>query len=148
MIAKFKARKKSRVWREHEFVRPVVKSVYVLVPSWFSTTELANTRGLVEVILSSSPSLAQGCQKGSQGRSQLFHLPSHQPTARSDEGKFLGYGFPHFIPAPSVQLAVSFCLLQPSTIYLDLNNNKKHIVKSGSVLTVKHSHIITTAQQQ
>lgn len=148
MIAKFKARKKSWVWREHEFVRPVVKSLYVLVPSWFSTTELADTRGLGEVIPSSSPGLAQGCQKGSQGRSQPFHLPSHQPAARSDQGKFMGCGIHHLIPTPSVQLAVSFCLLQPRTIYLDLNNNKKHIVKSGSVLTVKHSHIITTAQQQ
>lgn len=39
-------------------------------------------------------------------------------------------------------------LIRPGAIYLDLNNNKKRVVKAVSVLTVNHSHIITTAQQQ
>lgn len=55
---------------------------------------------------------------------------------------------PRLVPAPSVQLAVSFGLIKQRAIYLDLNNSIKHIVKAVRVLTVNHSHIITTAQQQ
>lgn len=49
--------------------------------------------------------------------------------------------------AAPVKSAVSSHLIEPRAVYLDLNNNKKHIVKAVSVLTVNHSHIITTARQ-
>jgi len=49
--------------------------------------------------------------------------------------------------AALVESAVSSHLIEPRAIYLDLNNDKKHIVKAVSVLTVNHSYIITTARQ-
>lgn len=54
--------------------------------SWLSTAApLADTRGLVEVV----PGVGQmGPWKGSQGRSQPFHFPSHKSAARAGQEKF------------------------------------------------------------
>lgn len=47
LIAKVKTREKSWVWWEHEFAGLRVKSVSVLVPIWFGTT---NQRRLLEAV--------------------------------------------------------------------------------------------------
>lgn len=138
MTANVKTRKISWAWWEHEFTRLTVKSLSVLVHNWFSTvTELANTRGLVEMVL--SPGSGQMCLLEGLPRDILaLHLPSLKSTASAGQGNLVTCGFHPVIPAPSVLLAVSFGLIQPRAIYLDLNNNKKHIVKDVSVLTLKH----------
>lgn len=122
--------------------------MHVLVPSWFSTTAgLGNGRGPVAVV--PSPSTGQmGLLKGLTREMLALCLSSHNSSTWAGQGRILGCGFPSLVPTPSVQLPESFGLIQPRAIYLDLNNNKKHIVKAVSVLTVKHSHIITIAQQQ
>lgn len=127
-------------------MRLAERPVRVPVPGWRSTAEPANARGLVAVV--PSPGSGQmGLLEGLTREISTLCIPSHRSAIRASWGRSLGCGFPSLVPAPPVQLAVSFGLLQPRAIYLDLNN-KKHIVKAGSVLTVKHSHIITTAQQQ
>lgn len=69
----------------------------------------------------------------------LIH-PSITVGQRSDADFSVAY-------AALVESAVSSHLIEPRAIYLDLNNDKKHIVKAVSVLTVNHSYIITTARQ-
>lgn len=66
----------------------------VLVPSWFSTTtELANTTGLVVVI--PSPSLGQvGLLEGLTREPSALCLPSHKSAAWAGQGGFFGLWLP------------------------------------------------------